>query len=221
MEIPLATVAADWAQVGSVVRSWPAMPLGELLECTAGNVRLDGGTASGMDAEGYVIRFASGVRAKAKLSEYVRLHKLLTGVTERDVWRYLGVQRFAGQDPKKVAQALGCAVSEVEALNATGRGPLDALLEQVPDEFDTWVRGVMADLNEQAQRVDEQVDAAYGLIAHLGGDRGEFARAAQLVKDRSVRAAMFLRLDGRSTDLAVWRSIKPGPSDPFKDDEEG
>jgi RNA ligase len=220
-EIRLSYAAQDWHRIGSVVRSWPALPLADLLERTAGNVRLDGGTASGMDAEGYVIRFASGVRAKAKLAEYVRLHKVLTGVTERDIWRYCGIQRFARQDPKKVAQALGCSTAEVEALNATGRGPLTALLEQVPDEFDLWVRSVVAALDERAARVRAQIDAAFGLIVHLGDDRAKFARAAQGIGDRTVRAAMFLRLDGRPTDLAVWRSIKPAPSDPFKADEEG
>lgn len=31
---------------------------------------------------------------------------------------------------------------------------------------------------------------------------------------------MFLRLDGRPTDLVVWRSVRPEAADPFTIDEE-
>lgn len=219
-EIRLSYAAGDWQGVGSVVRTWPAMPLADLLELTTANTRPDGAQVSGTDAEGYVLRFASGVRAKAKTTDYVRLHKVLTGINERDIWRYVGIQRFADQPPKKVAQALNCAPSEVAAFEG-GKGPLDALLEQVPDEFDAWVRGVAARVEQQAADKERAIDAAYDLIKHLGPDRGEFARAAQGVKDSTVRAALFLRLDQRPTDLLVWRSTKPEASDPFKNDEEG
>jgi RNA ligase len=63
--------------------------------------------------EGFVIRFASGFRCKIKLAEYVRLHRLLTGITPRAVWEEL----------------------------RSGRG-LDALVERVPDEFMRWLREV-------------------------------------------------------------------------------
>lgn len=218
-EISLRRVAADWLDVGSVVRAWPAVALADLLKLTEANTRPDGQRVSGTGAEGYVLRFASGVRAKAKLAEYVRLHKVLTGISERDIWRYAGMQRFVGQPPKMVAKALGCAPAEVAAL-ADGKGPLDALLEQVPDEFDAWVRGVVARLESQSADLDVAIAAAYAEISHLGENRGAFARAAQRF-DHDVRAALFLRLDGRPTDLHVWRAIKPGPSAPFKQDEEG
>jgi RNA ligase len=218
-EINLAHLAVDWLDVGSVVRSWPAMALADLLKLTEANTRPDGQRVSGTAAEGYVLRFTSGVRAKAKLAEYVRLHKVLTGISERDIWRYAGMQRFAGQPPKLVAKALGCAPAEVAAL-AGEEGPLDALLEQVPDEFDAWVRGVVARLEMEAAALNTAIEGAFDELAHLRADRGQFARAAQ-VYDHSVRAALFLRLDGRATDLHTWRAVKPGPSAPFKDDEEG
>lgn len=220
-ELPLDTAAAHWGTVGSVVRSWPALPLADLMKLMAANTRLDGAVSSGIDAEGYVIRFASGVRAKVKLADYVRLHKTLTGITDRDVWRYLGIQRFAGQDTKRVAQSVGCTAADVAAMNATGRGPFDALLDQVPDEFDSWVRKVADSLNKQAADLGNAIDAAFDQLRHLGDDRAQFARAAQQIKDRSVRAAMFLILDGRPVDLHIWRSIKPGPGDPFKSDDDG
>ena len=219
-EIRLSYAAADWQGLGTVVRTWPAMPLPELLKLAEANTRPDGQPTSGLHTEGYVIRYASGIRAKAKLAEYVRLHKILTGISERDIWRMLGMQRYADQPPKHVAKALGCTVAEVEALVGADHGPLDALLETVPDEFDTWVRSVAARLEHEAMQREQLVALAYHGIAHLASDRGVFARAAQTISDPANRAAMFLMLDGRPTGLHLWRAIKPEASAPFVADDE-
>ncbi|MEU9164729.1 AAA family ATPase [Streptomyces sp. NPDC048424] len=216
-EVPLAEAAPHWEGIGSVVTVWPAMPLGELIALTESNTLPGGATATGMDAEGFVLRFASGVRAKAKLSEYVRLHKVLTGVTERDVWRGHGIQRFAGLPAKQLAQGLNCTVAEIEA---SGGKPLDALLEQVPDEFDHWVREVIARLEERAARHERAIDEAFAGLAPLAADRGAFARAVKELDDRAVRPAMFLRLDGRTTELTTWRQVRPETADPYISDEE-
>ncbi|WP_276209121.1 RNA ligase [Streptomyces amritsarensis] len=216
-EVPLAEAAAHWDGIGSVVTVWPAMPLDELLALTESNTLPGGAPANGMDAEGFVLRFASGVRAKAKLSEYVRLHKVLTGVTARDIWRGHGIQRFAGLPAKQLAQGLNCTVADIDAW---GGKPLDALLEQVPDEFDHWVREVVAGLEEAAARHERAIDEAYAGLAHLTGDRGAFARAVAQLPDRTVRPAMFMRLDGRPTELTTWRRVRPDAADPYIADEE-
>ncbi|WP_069773460.1 RNA ligase [Streptomyces sp. LUP30] len=216
-EVALADAAPHWHGIGSVVTAWPAMPLSELLALAEAN-RLPGGrAATGTEAEGFVLRFASGVRAKAKLAEYVRLHKVLTGVSERDVWRGHGVQRFAGLPAKQVAQALGCSADDVEA---SGGRPLDALLEQVPDEFDAWVRALVAGIEKQVEDRERAIDDAFRSLAPLAGDRGAFARAVGALPDPALRPAMFLRLDGRPTELVTYRSVRPEASDPFQTDEE-
>ncbi|MCB5164304.1 T4 RnlA family RNA ligase [Streptomyces bambusae] len=216
-EVPLERAAPAWAGIGSVVTVWPAMPLADLLALTATDTRPGGTAATGTDAEGFVLRFASGVRAKAKFSEYVRLHKVLTGVTERDIWRSHGIQRFAGLPARQVAQGIGCSVADVQA---SGGKPLDALLEQVPDEFDAWVRERIEAMEEAAALREAAIDEAYRSLAPLAADRAAFARAAKALPDRGVRAAVFLRLDGRPTELLVWRSVRPEASDPFTTDEE-
>ncbi|MFI2040044.1 RNA ligase [Streptomyces bottropensis] len=216
-EVPLAEAATGWRGIGSVVTVRPAVPLAELLAMTEGN-RLPGGAdATGTDAEGFVLRFASGVRAKAKFAEYVRLHKVLTGVTERDIWRGHGIQRFAGLPAKQVAQALNCSAADIVA---SGGRPLDALLEQVPDEFDDWVRAVVAGIEKQMEDRERAIDEAFRSLAPLAADRGAFARAVRELPDAAVRPAMFLRLDGRPTALVTYRATRPEASDPFKNDEE-
>ncbi|MGW6981034.1 RNA ligase [Streptomyces sp. NPDC054932] len=216
-EVPLAEAASHWEGIGSVVTVWPAMPIDELIALTESNTLPGGASATGTQAEGFVLRFASGVRAKAKLSEYVRLHRVLTKITERDIWRAHGIQRFAGLPVKQLAQGLGTTVAEIEA---SGGKPLDALLDQVPDEFDTWVREVIDRIEDEAARRERAIDEAYAGLVHLAADRGAFARATKELPDREVRAAMFLRLDGRPTELAVWRNVRPETSDPFTNDEE-
>ncbi|MCX5300974.1 T4 RnlA family RNA ligase [Streptomyces sp. NBC_00193] len=217
-EVPLAEAAGHWQGIGSVVTVWPAMPLDELLALTGSSTLPGGAAATGTDAEGFVLRFASGIRAKAKIAEYVRLHKVLTGATERDIWRGHGIQRFAGLPVKQLAQGLNCTVAEIEA---SGGKPLDALLEQVPDEFDHWVRSVIERLEAEAALRERAIDEAYASLAHLAGDRGAFARAAKAaIRDSGIRGALFQRLDGRTTELVTWRQVRPEASDPFTNDEE-
>lgn len=81
--------------------------------------------------EGFVVAFESGLRVKVKFPEYVRLHKIITGVNARMIWEAM----FAGDD-------------------------LDSLLTGVPDEIYDWVTrtraGIHADfdaMRDDARRV--------------------------------------------------------------------
>lgn len=222
IEPPLAEAATAWDGLGTVVRTFDSSrdPLSVLIEMADGDKHHDGSAANGIDAEGWVVRFAGGVRTKVKISEYTRLHRVLTGVNARDVWRCLGVQLHPDASAIQVTQALGCTTAEVETMRAAPGGPLAPLLENVPDEFDAWVRGVCADLTARADALNASIDDAHQSLADLVGDRGAYARAAQAC-DPLVRAGMFLHLDGRPVGLHVWRAVKPEPSDPFRDDDEG
>lgn len=61
--------------------------------------------------EGFVIHFKNGFRVKMKFAEYVRLHRIITGISNKAIWEYL---------------------SEGKSL--------EELLEKVPDEFYAWVK---------------------------------------------------------------------------------
>ena len=220
-EVPSSWYRGDWERLGGrTVRSWPALPLTELARLASENTNIDGSKATGTDAEGWVVRFASGVRAKYKIAEYLRLHKSLTGTNARDIWQYLGAQKFGSTPPKALGQALGCSAGEAKQLAGVYSGALSKLLENVPDEFDAWVRGVCADLESAAAGLTSRIEAEFENLAQLRDDRRAFARAAQAVEDRSVRAALFLMLDGKPLDLHVWKAIRPEPTDPFAVDEE-
>lgn len=76
------------------------------------------------EGEGFVIRFESGLRLKMKYSEYVRLHRIITGVSNVTIWEYLSQGR-----------------------------PLSELLDRVPDEFYGWVERAAAELQDKYKSV--------------------------------------------------------------------
>lgn len=77
--------------------------------------------------EGFVIRFASGLRYKVKFKEYVRIHRIITQVSNISIWEYLR----AGST-------------------------LDELLDRVPDEFYNWVRRTNNDLLAAHKAIEDK-----------------------------------------------------------------
>jgi RNA ligase len=96
--------------------------------------------------EGFVLRFQSGLRVKVKTSEYVRLHKLLTGISEKRI---------------------------LEDYLMQGRS-IDELLERVPDEFNAWLRDVVEKYTEQYKEIESK--ALGILYATSATTRKEYAQ---------------------------------------------
>lgn len=76
--------------------------------------------------EGFVVRFKSGVRVKVKFEEYVRLHRLVTGVNAKRIWEHLR-----------------------DGLS------LDELMDRVPDEFFRWVTQTISNLRFEYNLVED------------------------------------------------------------------
>lgn len=74
--------------------------------------------------EGFVIKFKNGFRVKMKFAEYVRLHKIITGVSNVVVWEYL---------------SQGKSFQE--------------LLDRVPDEFYNWIQQTTFDLTNKFELI--------------------------------------------------------------------
>ena len=84
------------------------------------------------DNEGYVIRFSGGMRMKIKGNEYVRLHRILTNFSTKDIWELL-----------------------------RNNEPLESLLDRVPDEFDAWVKEVVKDLRTQFDTIKSEIEIEF------------------------------------------------------------
>ncbi len=90
------------------------------------------------NAEGFVVRFESGLRVKMKFAEYVRLHHIITHVSARVIWDLLRTNQT-----------------------------LEPLLERVPDEFYAWVKRTREDLLFQFAAIETQCREAVQRVEHL------------------------------------------------------
>jgi RNA ligase len=99
------------------------------------------------DSEGYVVLSGDGItRVKLKADEYMRLHKILTGISNVTVWDML-----------------------------RNGDSLDVLYEKVPDEFAQWANDTVAALTAEHAALMETVAAEVAAVDHLRADRKALA----------------------------------------------
>jgi RNA ligase len=176
-----ALVQMGWT--GPVVGTLPAKTLGEALDLP-----------DRKNAEGLVITFPSdGMKLKIKQEDYVRLHKIVTGLNERVVWEHL----------------------------AEHEGRFDQLLMVVPDEFHDWVREVAERLLSQYEEVQGRAHAAYHDLLYDVHDKGGYIHgvddpremrktfALMAAEYADLRPFLFMLLDGRDISTAIWKTLKP------------
>lgn len=148
-EVPLVEAAKHWRPIDLVVPSWGLeRDLAALEALVAANTTTDGRIVTGTQQEGYVIRFASGQRAKLKLAAYLALHRLYTGTNKRTVWEVLST----GGDPA-------------------------VLYDTVPDEFANWVGNVVNQLHDHVEGYIATARTEFANIGYIP-DRKAFAAAA-------------------------------------------
>jgi RNA ligase len=144
--------------------------------------------------EGYVIRFKNGFRMKIKGEEYVRLHRILTGFSNVDIWEYL-------KDGKNI----------------------DELLDRVPDEFDKWVKTTIRDLKYGCFQLRERAGKLhdgfrYGKYGDVDPEPSKKEFAEFVMKQQEVlHAIMFAMWDhnNEKVDDIIWKLVKPKYSKPF------
>lgn len=143
----------------------------------------------GDDREGYVVRFKNGFRMKIKGEEYVRLHRILTNISSRDIWEYL-------KDEK----------------------PFDELLDKVPDEFYNWVKQTKENLLDQFEQIEKKSQKDFDEIIKIINiaDRKCFALEALKSDYPSI---LFSMLDKKDYRNIIWKLIYPTYTKPFKTDE--
>lgn len=138
------------------------------------------------DKEGYVIRFRNGFRMKIKGQEYVRLHKILTNVSNRDIWEYLKDNR-----------------------------PLDELLDKVPDEFYDWVQNEVNKFTSMFQITKTMAEFVYYKEIKEDMTRKEAAEVI-LKRPKEMQSILFNLLDNKDISELIWKRLYPEYSKPFK-----
>jgi RNA ligase len=133
--------------------------------------------------EGLVVHLLdSDQRIKLKQADYIRLHRIVTGLNARTVWEHL-----------------------------RNGGTVTDLIEPLPDEFHQWVKDVANDLRSKAQDIQFEVDDAYRRVLRSLPDGWSRKDYALMVKDHPHRALLFKALDGADYRPLVWRQLDPGP----------
>jgi len=140
-------------------------------------------------AEGVVVRFRGGLRLKLKREEYLRLHRIVTGVTPRRIWEML----------------------------RDGTPPVDRLFSGTPAAFQEWVRVEIDKIQQGRTAIEGASQDGYRQIVEAApGDRKAFALLASRHPQRSI---LFKLYDGQPYDDIVWKLVRPGPSGAFRADE--
>ena len=146
------------------------------------------------EREGYVIRFRNGFRMKIKGEEYVRLHRILTGFSNVDIWEYL-------KDGKDINE----------------------LLDRVPDEFDKWVKSTIRDLRYSKMSIQENAGKLYdNFIENLSGHPhyGELPPKKEIaewvmMQEEFLRPILFRMFDNKDYSDYIWKLVRPKYTKPF------
>jgi T4 RnlA family RNA ligase len=85
--------------------------------------------------EGFIIKYKSGLRYKVKFEEYMRIHRIVTQVSNINIWEYLAANM-----------------------------PFDEILDRVPDEFYDWVKKTSEDLKRQYAAIENQCKMDFKIL---------------------------------------------------------
>lgn len=145
------------------------------------------------NAEGFVIKFKSGVRTKIKYAEYVRLHRLVTGVNAKTIWELLK----NGDDFKD-------------------------LLDRVPDEFFDWVEETKHKLQSEFDLIKEDALLEYNeaVVFPTRKEQAQYILKNDSQRERKLSGVIFTLLDSGNPDDLIWRMIRPKADKPWREDQE-
>lgn len=165
---------SQWEWLGSETEVFPYSSLRTALECPPRT-----------NAEGYVVYFPRiDYRIKLKQDDYVALHKIVTGLTERRVWENM-------KDGKTLSD----------------------LCEIVPDEWHVWLEEtyekIISDFNELSAKVrDDYEDLMYGLLGIYGASWTRKQLAEEALK-YDYPSLMFSLQDRKDIEQKLWDLVKP------------
>ena len=138
------------------------------------------------NAEGYVVCWSNGFRAKVKFEEYKRLHRLITQVSTKSIWELLRAGKSTAE-----------------------------LIDRVPDTFRDWVNDQInilvldhADIKIQAKMCYKECPTP--II------ESRAAYAAWVKTQPANFGLLFALYDGKPIDDRIWRMIEPKWATPFR-----
>lgn len=134
--------------------------------------------------EGAVLYLNNNEMVKVKYEEYLRLHRIATGLSEKIIWEV-----YFSDEP----------------------GMLSDFLEDVPDEFHSWVAEVWKDLDAGTRNIMITLETKFAAILDTMFDMNDRAVFAQAVaaEPEEYHAMLFARLDGYPIKKMIAKQLKP------------
>lgn len=136
--------------------------------------------------EGFVFRFhPSNFRFKIKFEDYIRLHRIMTDISNVTIWEHLSEGK-----------------------------PFEEILDKVPDEFYNWVKKTETDLKEEYSKIEGIYKLIYDKIsnAYKADDKKMFATYAKFYNNSAI---LFSMNTGKNYSKFIWKLIRPTFSKPF------
>lgn len=138
--------------------------------------------------EGFVVRFKNNFRVKMKFAEYVRLHRIITGVSNIAIWEYLKEGK-----------------------------PFDELLEKVPDEFYDWLTQTRDEIVNRYKYIHTKSYHAFHSLYMFHSNKKEFALKV-LDEYKDISSIIFNIYSNKKIEPIIWKMVRPKYSKPFKND---
>jgi RNA ligase len=136
------------------------------------------------NAEGVVVWLTPFQAVKFKQDDYIALHRMVSNLTVKEVWRQLRDGTF-----EEFAPAL-------------------------PDEFHQWARDAAAPLLAEFDRIVEDAHDWLATVRSKSTDRKAQAQWAERNVPKQARAVMWMIVNGQDYSTFIWRKLEPKMSGP-------
>jgi RNA ligase len=151
--------------------------------------------------EGYVLTYPNGVKVKVKFAEYVRLHRILTGLNPKAVWEMLS----AKQD-----EAIAMLLSD----------------PKIPETFKVWLSGWVGQLRSRYDQLADRAEEAFVTRPYqvdwfdpsIDPKLARKTVAEHFQKTPDLCSILFAMLDDKDCGEIIWNRIRPKATDTFKVD---
>ncbi len=175
------------------------------------------------NAEGYVLTYLStGLKVKVKFEEYVRLHRILTGLNPRAIWEMLVPRSMLVQQPKEKVNLEDITIAEARAAT------VDSILNdpKMPAAFLEWFSGWVNQLRKKYADIEARAKDAFfsrrfkGPWATPPSPEAirlvRKAHAEDFMATPELKSILFAMLDEKSYEEIIWKIVKPRGDAPFK-----
>lgn len=178
--------------VESFARTWGFSIVKRFNNETDIDVLLEKAKGNTGNREGFVIQFNTGLRVKIKYDEYVRLHKIITGINTKGIWEMM-------RDGES----------------------LDSLIEKVPDEFHKWITETSGNFIKEYKKLEkksEKVISKTVVVQSPDMNRKLVAKLFTNKTNKKISGILFAMLDNKPYDKIIWKLIKPKQAISFKEE---